>query len=381
MSLNTVQEHLGVPWDGRTPYERWVEVDQGLTLHRGYAAGPFGTAPVEHWALKGINAAFYDIIGGESLAGMYVGEIPPGESSTQVRQLFDEVIYVISGSGSTSMTTADGTRSFEWGPRSLFGIPINCLHQMHNASGSTPVRFLSVNTLPILYSLFRDQDFLFGGTDWDFKRLPKLQSANDAVLYKPDSAHSRTAVDLYETLFVPDITAVPRSRFAERGEGARTVYFELANSPISVHVAAFGGGTFFNPHKHGPSAYVFTLDGSGYSLMWPEGGEMVRFDWPRGDVGVVVPPNQWWHGHFITSPTALHIAIKLRSRKHPVNHLFDKTHKLVSEGGTVLRYQDLEEGLRDRIWSLYVEECAQNGMEARLTEEEMRATMKTAQTA
>jgi mannose-6-phosphate isomerase-like protein (cupin superfamily) len=362
--MATTKTHVGVPWDGRTAYERWVEDDLGIDLHRGYSASSLMRVPVKPWAERGIAAAFYDIIGAESLAGMYVGEIAPTQSSRPARQLCDEVIYVMAGRGSTTVETRKGPVSFEWGPRSLFAIPLNHRYQLHNSSGREPARFVSVNTIPIVYNLFRDPKFVFG-SDWQFDRIDADASLSDSVLYRPDEKHERTAVNLYETTFVPDIFMVQRTSFAERGSGNKTVYFELANSVISVHVAEHPGLQFFNPHRHGPSAFVFTLEGAGYTLMWQDGGKEVRFDWPEHDVGVVVPPNMWWHGHFGTSPSAMQLAIKLRSRKFPLNHLFDKTHKHVSEGGTVLRYKDLEEGLRHRVWQTYVEECRARGYEVK----------------
>ena len=361
--MTTIDTHVGVPWDGRTAYERWVEDDLCLDLHRGYSAGGLAKVAVKPWTERGIAAAFYDIIGAESLAGMYVGEIAPRQSSNPVRQLCDEVIFVVSGRGSTSLDTANGPISFEWGPRSLFAVPLNHRYQLHNGLAE-PARFISVNTLPILLNLFRDARFVFG-CDWSFDRITPNLNAADSILYRPDAKHERTAVNLHETTFVPDIYNVPRSSFRERGDGNATVYFELANSVISAHVTQHRGLQFFNPHRHGPSAFVFTLDGTGYSLMWQDGGKEVRFDWPEDDIGLIVPPNMWWHGHFGTSPSAMQLAIKLRSRKFPLNHLFDKTHKFVSEGGTVLRYKDLEEGLRNRIWQTYAEECRQRGYEVR----------------
>jgi hypothetical protein len=301
---------------------------------------------------------------------MYVGEIAPGASSKPARQLCDDVIYVMSGCGSTTVETRKGPLSFEWGPHSLFAIPLNHGFVLHNNSGREPARFISVNTLPIVYNLFRDPKFVFG-CDWEFSdRINPETNLADSVLYQPDAKHERTAVNLHETTFVPDIFMVQRTNFAERGSGNKTVYFELANGVISVHVAEHPGLRFYNPHRHGPSAFVFTLEGgSGYTLMWQDGGKEVRFDWPKDDIGVVVPPNMWWHGHFGTSPSAIQLAIKLRSRKFPLNHLFDKTHKHISEGGTVLRYGDLDEGLRTRIWQTYVAECRSLGYEVQQPDE------------
>ena len=360
--MATTTTHVGVPWDGRTAYERWVEDDLRLDLHRGYSAGALTKVPVKQWAERGISAAFYDIIGAESLAGMYVGEIAPGQSSTPTRQLCDEVIFIMSGRGSTTVDTPKGQVSFEWGPRSLFAIPLNHRYHLHNSSGREPARFLSVNTIPIVYNLYRDPKFIFG-CDWNFDRVNADVGASDSILYRPDAKHERTAVNLHETTFVPDVLMVERSNFIERGDGTSNVYFELANSVISAHMLEHEGFQFFNPHRHGPSAFVFMLQGSGYTLMWQDGGKEIRFDWPENDIGVVVPPNMWWHGHFYTSPNAFQLAIKLRSRKFPINHLYDKTHKLVSEGGTVLRYKDLERSLRERIWRTYVEECRCRGHE------------------
>ena len=60
--------------------------DLGIDLHRGYSAGTLKTVPVKPWTERGISAAFYDIIGAESLADMYVGEIAPGQSSRPARE-------------------------------------------------------------------------------------------------------------------------------------------------------------------------------------------------------------------------------------------------------------------------------------------------------
>lgn len=359
--------HIGIPWDRRTPYERWVEDDLKLELQRGYAAGNFKKTALRPWKERGFNASFYDIIGAESLAGMFVGEIPPGQSSEPTKQMYDEVIFIISGTGSTTVDTPKGRISFEWNPRSLFAVPLNHTYQLHNGSGQEPVRFISVNTLPIVYNLYRDPSFIYGCSH-QFDRIDPTADPSDAVLYKPDEKHERTAVNLYETTFVPDVVAVPRSGFAERGTGNRTAYFELANSVISVHLAEIPGLQFFNPHRHGPSAFVFVLEGTGYSTMWQDGGEEVRFDWPEDDIGLIVPPNMWWHGHFVTSPRSIQLAIKLRSRKIPINHLFDKTHKHISEGGTVLKFKDLPKDLRERVWSTYIEECAKKGHQVKTPE-------------
>lgn len=363
--MNLVETVVGVNRDARTPFERWVEDELKLEIIRGYAAGPLGRLPLRPWTQRNMDAVFLDLIGAESLAGMYVGELRPGGSSVPIRQLYDETFYVLRGHGSTTIETTHGTIQFEWGPQSLFAIPLNCRYQLHNGSGVDPARLVSTNTLPIIYSLYRDPNFVFG-SDHDFDRFsPQIVTdPTSAKLYQPDAKHSRTAVDLYDTLFVPDILRLTRSNFRERGEGTSAVYIETAKSAISDHVCEVPGRRFFNPHRHGPSASVFTISGTGYSLMWPDGGEIVRWDWPVDDVGVIVPPNMWWHGHFVTSPNAIQLAVKLRSRFNPINHLYEKSHVPVAEGGTVIRFEDMDAGLKARIWQTFVEECKRQGFTA-----------------
>jgi mannose-6-phosphate isomerase-like protein (cupin superfamily) len=360
--LKPIQIHEGVPWGMETPFERWITDELHLPLHTGHFAGPLRTSDLGFtpWERKGLSTAFFDLVGAESLAGMYVAELAPNASSVKTRQLFDEMIYVISGRGSTEIIVGSQGVTFDWEPGSLFAVPLNATHQFQNASATEPARLMSVNTLPVMYNLLRSEEFLFDN-DWDFDRIDPA-SALGAVLYRPDKAHERTAVDLYDTLFVPDTNQVPRSQFSERGTGAECVYFEMANSPLSAHMLEIQGGTFFNPHRHGPSGFVFPVAGAGYSLMWPEGGEPLRFDWPEDDVSLIVPPNGWWHSHFVTSPNAIHFAVKLMSRKHSINHLFDGVHKTVEAGGTVLRYQDLDPDLRTDVWNTYVKECEATGL-------------------
>lgn len=365
MTLGPVEIHEGIPWTAETSYERWVSEDLGLPIHGGYFAGPFSSRDLEFvwWPRKGVFAAVFDLVGAESAGGMFVGEIEPGRSTARVRQLFEETIYIISGDGHVVIGEGEAVLEFGSAPGSLFAVPLNTPYQLHN-TGDVPLRFVSVNTLPIMYNLLRHEDFIFDA-DWESGRLREVLPPGKAVLYHPDAGHQRTAVDLYDGIFVPQVTAVPRSPFVERAEGAECVYFEMAGSSLSAHALGINGGDFFKPHRHGPAGFVFPIQGSGYSLMWQEGEEHpLRFDWPTDQMSLIVPPSGWWHGHFVTSEKAVHLAVKFMSRKNPVNHLYDGVHKTVADGGTVLRYQDLDPDLRTRIWETYVKACAENGIQA-----------------
>jgi hypothetical protein len=66
------------------------------------------------------------------------------------------VIYVLSGHGSTSVEINGKAHNFEWGPRSLFSVPLNATYRHFNASGREPARLAATNNLTYLMNLFRN---------------------------------------------------------------------------------------------------------------------------------------------------------------------------------------------------------------------------------
>jgi oxalate decarboxylase/phosphoglucose isomerase-like protein (cupin superfamily) len=92
---------------------------------------------------------------------------------------------------------------------------------------------------------------------------------------------------------------------------------ELADSSMAAHVSEFEVGKYKKAHKHGPGAHVIIIAGEGFSLMWPEGQEPMKFDWRVGSV--IVPPDQWFHQHFNTGTTpAKYLALRWNSKKYKV---------------------------------------------------------------
>src|SRR5262249_28166399 len=75
---------------------------------------------------------------------IFVLELAPGAKSAPQKHLFEEVVYVLSGHGNTTIETSDGRRhSFEWGPKSLFALPLNARYQHFNSSGRERARLAS----------------------------------------------------------------------------------------------------------------------------------------------------------------------------------------------------------------------------------------------
>src|SRR5207244_4885042 len=95
--------------------------------------------------------AYIHLAGRGDAATCYLAEIPAGESLKPEKHLHDKLVHVLAGRGATTIEAPDGRKhSFEWGPGSVFGIPINTRHQHHNGSGSEPARFAAVSNLPII---------------------------------------------------------------------------------------------------------------------------------------------------------------------------------------------------------------------------------------
>src|SRR5256886_13137034 len=99
----------------------------------------------------------------------YVCEIPAGKSLAPQRQLYEEMIYVLDGRGSTAVWNKAGKRiSFEGKAGAICAVPLNAWHQHFNGSGRDAPRYVAVTNAPVIINAFGDLDFVFN-TDHDFK--------------------------------------------------------------------------------------------------------------------------------------------------------------------------------------------------------------------
>jgi oxalate decarboxylase/phosphoglucose isomerase-like protein (cupin superfamily) len=284
-----------------TPYTRWVR-DEGLEIIPALYVRNLRTVELKPWARRGGNAVFVNHDASRTSNDSYVMEIPPGKQLAPHRQLYEEMILILDGRGSTTVWNDEGKRiTFEWGPGSLFAIPINTLHQHFNGSGREPARYIGVTNAPPVVNLYEDLDFVFN-TKHDFK---------SRFSGEPDYFAAKTEQNgfLLQTNFVPDAVNLPLISAKERGAGGGHIRFNMAKGSMNSHISQFPVGTYKKGHAHGPGAYVIILSGEGYSLMWPEGEEPKRYDWEVGTL--IVPPNMWFHQHFNTGTApARYLAFK-----------------------------------------------------------------------
>src|SRR5581483_3295420 len=253
------------------------------------------TLELQPWAWKGGRGAYLNLIGTGDANDSYVCEIAPGMGLNPQRLLFEEMIYVVEGTGATSVWNDEAHKiTFEWGPGSLFSPPINTWRQHFNGSGSKPARLFVVTTAPPIINLFRNLDFVMNNP---FRFDDRFDGDPESFSGKGVSYNVRSTT-VWDTNFIPDVRTIPLYQRNNRGAGGSFLGIELAENCLTAHISEFPVGTYKKAHRHGPGAHVIIIGGRGYSLMWPEGDPIKQFRWRDGSV--VVPPERWFHQHFNT---------------------------------------------------------------------------------
>jgi oxalate decarboxylase/phosphoglucose isomerase-like protein (cupin superfamily) len=271
-------------------YREWQDA-QKIPVIRGFFVEDVNKVELVPWYLKGVPCCFVVLDGTGGVNDAYICEVPPGGKTKPQRHLYEEMVYVSKGYGATTVWQKDGRKhTFEWGPGSLFAIPLNAHYQHFNASGSESARYFAVTNSCFMINLFHNVDFVF---DNDYAFLDRFDPSTEGYFSGEGQVTGRFFMT---TNFVPDTHNIKLADYSERGKGSTNMKFNLAKQTMGAHISEFPVGTYKKAHRHGPGAHVIILSGQGYSILWPEGQEMRRVDWGPGSV--VVPPDQWFHQHF-----------------------------------------------------------------------------------
>ena len=293
---------------------------------------------------------------------MQVVEIAPGGKTAPQRHVYESVVYVLAGQGSTSVESPSGERhSFEWQTGSLFAIPLNASYRHYNGSGSEPARFVAVTDLPLVLNLFRDEDFIWNNSHAFPERFGESRQFRGDGTFLP----MRPGRHMWETNFVPDLRTFELKEWKARGAGGSNIMFVLADGTMHAHMSEMPVGTYKKGHRHGADFHVFAVTGQGYSLYWWEGAqELQRFDWKHGCV--FAPADRLFHQHFNASPEpARYLAVAFGGLRYPT--LADKRATFmgmdvsVKEGGRQIEYEDED----PRIRRIYEDELRARGLASR----------------
>lgn len=340
-------------------FEEWVK-KEGLDLIRGHRIEDVYTQPLKPWARTGGKAVQIQLDGTGELNAAYICEIPPAKQLAPIKHLYEELVYILRGRGSTSVWyEAKKKNHFEWQAGSLFAVPLNAWYQHFNGSGTEPARYIAVTTAPIMLNLIRNEDFIFGNDAVFPERYNSQDDYFSGKISQETFGGWDKPIPISFSNFFPDVYNLSLHE-SNRGVNTKGFSFELANGVLGSHTVHIPGGTFSKVHRHGPGAHVIWLKGEGYSLLWPDGGEKQKEYWGPGTM--LVPPDWWWHQHCITSKEpAQHLALKLSSKRNKVNRNSHGTNLSVKKGGNQINYEDFPPALMEEIKGIFQEECAKRG--------------------
>ena len=357
------------PRYGVDAYEDWVQAE-GLPITEGMGVDLF-SAETKPWARYGIKGGAVHLHGRGDFANIFVYDLDPGQSSSPQQHLYEEVIYVLEGHGSTQVESADGVkRSFEWGPKSLFAIPLNAKHRHFNGSGQERALLASTTNLPMIMKTFHNPAFIFEN-DFKFDDRTGKESyyagEGDLITVRPGN-------HMWETNFVTNLADIELKSWGDRGAGGTNIMFVLADGSMHAHISEMPVGTYKKGHRHGPGFHVMCVTGHGYSLCWYDGDEdFVRIDWKHGTV--FPPADQQFHQHFNSSTQpARYLATGFGGLRYPVTTQQRRSllglkpgekgavSTNIKEGGDQVEYEDQDV----RIHQIWLEEMKKNGVEPKM---------------
>src|SRR5438128_1253392 len=279
---------------------------------------------------------YLNLEGTEGVNDCYICEVPPGKSLEPQKHMFEEMIFVVGGRGATTVWRDGGKKqTFEWGEGALFSPPLNTWYQHFNGHGDKPVRLLAMTNAPTILNLFHNIDFVF---KCDYPFTDRYDGEEDFF-----SGNAKVPAEGFsDTNFIRDVKSFELVERKDRGVGGRMIMIEMANNVMSAHISQFPVRTYKKAHRHGAGAHVIILRGEGFSVMWPEGKDIQRYNWRAGSL--LVPPERWFHQHFnVGAEPARYLALKpFSSHKFPGLRKQWGTSESVKTGGDQIEYEDEE---------------------------------------
>ncbi len=216
---------------------------------------------------------------------MMKGEIPSG-CHTGKHVHGEEAIYIEQGEGFLALD--DCTYNFRKG--TIFHIPCRSVHQLFN-TGKEPVVYISGLAWPLEASIY----------------MGKIEQIEDAGEHSASTLSQFPAevsqdwpidgrrISMHEEQFVLSGETKHGATYFMMGRSGKDNGFKATAVAIS---SIFVDLPRSRSHSHAhPEAYLYALQGSGYSEI---GGK--RYDWEQGDA-VHVPPGMLHHQHFNPNDT------------------------------------------------------------------------------
>jgi len=266
-------------WSKKFTYDYWME-SAGIPVHKGFFVEDLRTVELGWWEERQCKSAFVQLMGQEGVSSTRISEIPPGDATRPVKFSLDEVVYVVSGRGLSTIWYDDSSikKSFEWQQHSMFLIPHGCHHQFSNMQGDRPVRLLHYSYLPLGLSAVPDPEFFFDNPRVTPDDMPSQEDfySEAKMVQSPESDEALGLRAYWYGNFFPDMRAWDKlDTNARRGAGGRSVFIQFPNSEVSAHMSVFASQTYKKAHRHGPGRAIVIPAGEGYTILWEEGKEKI----------------------------------------------------------------------------------------------------------
>ncbi|MEY3552905.1 MAG: hypothetical protein RL735_1253 [Pseudomonadota bacterium] len=362
------------------PYDRFMEAE-GIPTYRNIGVRTVLDIELKPWKRLGGRGSYIQLFGTEGLWSSYVVEVPAGGALNVDKHMYEKVVFVVEGRGSTEVWTNKSPKkqTFEWQKGSCFSIPLNASHRFVNATNSPALLYCGTTAANVM-NLFDNMNFVFNN-DFDFT---DRYSGNDDFFksiedVEPDPIRG---LAMRRTNFIPDLINCELPLDNRRSPGYRRVEPWMAGNRFYFWIGQHETGRYSKAHKHMSAAVLLCLKGKGYTYTWPadvvgmrpwETGkeELVRKqEYEYGGLVSAAPMSgDWFHQHFGISKEPLRVSAwhgpnNQRSRKAglPGEAIMDYGAIDLKKGGSAIPYCDEDPHLRKEFAARLAEEGVQSRM-------------------
>ena len=363
------------------PYDRFMEAE-GVPVFRGIGVRRVQDLPMAPWKRLGGRGSYIQLYGTEGLWGMYVVEVPGAGALNPERHLYEKIVLVVEGRGSTEVWQDGQSKPhvFEWQKGSLFTIPLNAHHRIINAA-SSPALLLCGTSAPNQINLTDNIDFVFN-CPYVFK--DRFSGEEDFFKPKDDIEPDPVrGLAMRRTNIIPDIITTELPLDNRRSPGYRRVEPHMGGNRFYTFIGQHETGRYSKAHKHHSTAVLIAIQGKGYTYTWPEalgmtpwkdghGDKVLRQDYePVGIVSAAPMSGDWYHQHFGISPGGLRLVAWHGPNNHPAlkagrpgEAMRDVWAIDVSKGGNAIPYHLEDPFIRAEFEETMRREGAASRMEA-----------------
>jgi quercetin dioxygenase-like cupin family protein len=361
------------------PYDSFMEAE-GIPIYRDIGVRQVQNLPMAPWKRLGGRGSYIQLFGTEGLWGMYIVEVPAGGALNIERHMYEKMVLVIEGRGSTEVWQEGQVhpQTFEWQKGSMYSIPLNAFHRFVNATNS-PALLLCGTSAPNMFNLLDNTHFIFN-CPYNFN--DRYNGTSDYFQAKEDVLPDPVrGLAMRRTNFLPDVISCELPLDNRRSPGYRRVEPHMAGNRFYQWIGQHETGRYSKAHKHASAAVLICLKGKGYTYTWPEAlgsrpweagkAEFVkRQDYEFGGMVTAAPmTGDWFHQHFGVSKDPLRLTAwfgpnNSRARKPgvPGEAIMDRGAIDIKKGGDAIPYCEEDPYLLKE----FKEALAREGSESRM---------------